>query len=174
MTATTLSGPPKVQTDIKKVAILFSGGPAPAANAVISTAAAAFLRNDIDVLGILNGYSNLVEFGPDRPMVENHDYIRINHNTLKRTRNSQGILIGTARTNPAKDISEPAHLLDSERTEKLKTVHDALCSLGVSALISIGGDDTLKTANMLRLYQEKQQRSKRISIVHLPKTIDND
>ncbi len=59
---TTLSRPPKVQHNFKRVAILFAGGPAPAANAVISTAAVSFLRNDIEVLGILHGYSNLVGF----------------------------------------------------------------------------------------------------------------
>ena len=34
-----LSNPPKANTSIQRVAILFAGGPAPAANAVISTAA---------------------------------------------------------------------------------------------------------------------------------------
>ncbi len=34
-------------TSIRRVGILFAGGPAPAANAVISTAAASFLRNGI-------------------------------------------------------------------------------------------------------------------------------
>ena len=153
MSATTLSGPPKVPTDIKRVAILFSGGPAPAANAVISTAAAAFLHNDIEVLGILYGYSNLVEFGPDRPIEESKDYIKVSHATLKRTRNSQGILIGTARTNPGIAISRRSHLKEVERTIPLRNVYDALCSLEVDALISIGGDDTLKTANMLKLFQ---------------------
>ena len=47
---------------IKRVAILFAGGPAPAANAVISTAAASFRRHGIEVLGILHGYSHLVEY----------------------------------------------------------------------------------------------------------------
>ena len=60
---------------IRRVAILFAGGPAPAANAVISTAAASFLRNGIEVVGVLNGYSHLVEFGPDHPMQEGRDYI---------------------------------------------------------------------------------------------------
>ena len=42
---------------IRRVAILFAGGPAPAANAVISTAAVSFLSNGIEVVGILHGYS---------------------------------------------------------------------------------------------------------------------
>ncbi|MGD0900423.1 MAG: 6-phosphofructokinase [Thermoguttaceae bacterium] len=172
---TTLSRPPMLESSIRRVAIVFAGGPAPAANAVISTAAVSFLRNNIDVLGILHGYSHLVEFGPDHPMVEGRDYLTITHKTLKRSRNSQGILIGTARTNPGKEISEPAHLRDPKRTKALRTTYDALVSLGVDALISIGGDDTLKTANKFKLFQEQlPPGSRRIPIVHLPKTIDND
>ena len=63
-----LSRPPQPEHNFKRVAILFSGGPAPAANAVISTAAVSFLRAGIEVLGIKNGYSNLMQFGSDRPM----------------------------------------------------------------------------------------------------------
>ncbi len=51
-----------LESNIRRVAILFAGGPAPAANAVISTAAVSFLRNNIEVCGILNGYSHLVEY----------------------------------------------------------------------------------------------------------------
>lgn len=173
--SSTLSRPPHLESTIKRVAILFAGGPAPAANAVISTAAVSFLRNNIKVCGILNGYSHLMEFSADHPMEEGRDYIDIDHAVLKRTRNSQGILIGTARANPGKLVSSPAHLKDADRTAPLKTVYDALTSMGVDALISIGGDDTLKTANKFKLYQEQLPAgSKRLPVVHLPKTIDND
>jgi 6-phosphofructokinase 1 len=173
--STTLSRPPHLESSIRRVAILFAGGPAPAANAVISTAAVSFLRNNIDVCGILNGYSHLVEYGPNHSMAEGRDYIRITHSVLKRSRSSQGILIGTARTNPGKDISHPDHLRDAKRSAPLKAVYDALVSMGVDALISIGGDDTLKTANKFKLYQEQLPPDhKHIPVIHLPKTIDND
>jgi len=173
--SSTLSRPPQVSSNIRRVAILFAGGPAPAANAVISTAAVSFLRNNIEVVGILYGYSGLVKYGPDYPLVEGRDYIHITHKILKRTRNSQGILIGTARTNPGKDISAPEHLKDPQRTAPLRAVYDGLRSIGVDALISIGGDDTLKTANKFKLFQEQlPEGSPRIPVVHLPKTIDND
>jgi 6-phosphofructokinase 1 len=173
--SSTLSRPPQLDSNIRRAAILFAGGPAPAANAVISTAAASFLRNNIDVYGILHGYSHLVEYGPDHPMVEGRDFVRLSHKALKRTRNSQGIMIGTARTNPGKHISEPAHLKDPQRTAPLKTAYEALVSLDIDALISIGGDDTLKTANKFKLYQEHLPAGhKHLPIVHLPKTIDND
>ncbi len=173
--SSTLSRPPMLESSIRRVAILFAGGPAPAANAVISTAAVSFLRNNIDVIGILHGYSHLIEYTPDRPLAEDKDYIRITHHTLKRTRNSQGIIIGTSRANPGKLVSDPAHFRDPERTAPLKTVYEALCSLEVDALISIGGDDTLKTANKFKMYQETlPPGSRHIPVVHLPKTIDND
>jgi 6-phosphofructokinase len=172
---TTLSRPQKVEHSFRRVAILFAGGPAPAANAVISTAAVSFLRNDIEVVGILHGYSNLIEYDGKTPLEEGKDYIPITHQTLKRTRNSQGILIGTARANPGKLVSAPEHLDEAERVAPLKTVYDALCSLGVDALVSIGGDDTLKTANKLHMFQDRlPEGSHRIPIVHVPKTIDND
>ena len=171
----TLSRPPKPDHPFRRAAMLFAGGPAPAANAVISTAAVSFLRHDIDVIGLRHGYSRLVEYTPQEPLCEGRDYIRITHQVLKRTRNSQGILIGTARTNPGKAISAPEHLDDPKRTEPLARVYEALRSLEVDCLISIGGDDTLKTANKLKLYQERlPEDAPRIPIVHVPKTIDND
>jgi len=45
----------------------------------------------------------------------------------------------------------------------------------VDALVSIGGDDTLKTANKFKLFQDLlPPEQPRIPIVHVPKTIDND
>ena len=171
----TLSRPPKPDHNIRRVAILFSGGPAPAANAVISTAAVSFLRNDIQVLGILNGYSRLIDYDGSRPLEAGHDYIVVDHRVLNRTRNSQGILLGTARSNPGKNISKVEDFDDPEKSAPLRQVYEALCQLQVDALVSIGGDDTLKTANKLKMFQDRlPQGSHRIPIVHLPKTIDND
>jgi len=161
---------------VRRVAILFAGGPAPAANAVISTAAVSFLRHRIEVLGILNGYSHLVEYGVGNSMKEGRDYVVIDHRMLKRTRNSRGILIGTARTNPGKAIETYDDLKDARKTEQLRTVYNALKSLKVDALISIGGDDTLKTANKFARFQHESlpEGHHRIRVVHVPKTIDND
>ncbi len=170
-----LSAPSKKATSLRRVAILFAGGPAPAANAVISTAAAAFQRNDIEVLGILHGYSSLATYSPEQPLTEDTHYVRLQSNLLKRSRSSQGIMIGTARTNPGKDVSHPSHLDDPQLSAPLRRVYEALLSLGIDALISIGGDDTLKTANKFKMFQDRLPAgTKRIPVVHLPKTIDND
>jgi 6-phosphofructokinase 1 len=161
--------------NFRRAAILFAGGPAPAANAVISAAATAFLRNEIEVVGIKHGYSSLVNYTPSNPLVEGRDYVMVNHKMLGRTRNSQGIMIGTARTNPGKMVSHPSHLTDPEKSAPLKTTYEALRSIGVDLLVSIGGDDTLKTANKFKMFQERLPLdAHRIPVVHLPKTIDND
>lgn len=158
----------------KRVAILFSGGPAPSANAVISTAASSFAKRGIEVLGIMHGYRHLMEFNGTE-LVEGDDYIVLNSNRLKRTRSQRGIIIGTARANPGKHINSLADLQDETKVAPMRTVYNALVSLGVDALVSIGGDDTLKTANKFKLFQETLAADKkRMPVVHIPKTIDND
>ena len=82
----TLSRPPKTETTFRRVAILFAGGPAPAANAVISTAATSFLRNDIEVVGIMHGYSQLVEFSREQPLEQGRDYIMLDHKAAAAAR----------------------------------------------------------------------------------------
>ncbi|MFM2094940.1 MAG: hypothetical protein RIS70_2064 [Planctomycetota bacterium] len=170
-----MSSPSLLKRRFRRVAMVFAGGPAPAANAVISTAAVSFLRNDTEVVGVLYGYSSLADYKPERPLEQGKDYILIDHQTLRRTRNSQGILIGTARTNPGKHVSHPDHLKDPERSGPLRRVYEGLRSLGVEALISIGGDDTLKTANKFKMFQDQlPPDAVRMPVVHVPKTIDND
>ncbi len=170
-----LSRAPQSANHFHRVAILFAGGPAPGANAVISTASTSFMRQGTEVIGMKHGYSSLADFSPTLPLVAGRDYVKITPDFLKRTRSGQGIMLGTARTNPGKMVSSPAHLDDPEKVKQLANVYAGLRSLGVEALISIGGDDTLKTANKFKMYQDRLPAdAPRIPVVHLPKTIDND
>ncbi|MDO5552454.1 MAG: 6-phosphofructokinase [Planctomycetia bacterium] len=172
---TPLSSPQKKDTSIKKVAILFSGGPAPSANAVIASAATCFARAGIEIYGMKNGYSHLVDFQSDKPLVEGQDYVRLDKMNLEGMRTAQGICIGTARANPGKALKTHTDLADEVKTAPMMTVYNALNSLGIDALISIGGDDTLTTAAKFKLFMDKMpEGQKRIKVVHLPKTIDND
>ncbi|MFN6401858.1 MAG: 6-phosphofructokinase [Planctomycetota bacterium] len=162
-------------SSIKRVAILFSGGPAPAANAVISSAAFSLLQSGVEVIGIKHGYSHLIDFDPAKPLVEGKHYLRFTLELLEFMRTEPGIRIGTARANPGKVVKGPGDLKDAEKTAPLGRCYQGLKSLGVDALVSIGGDDTLKTANKMKLYQETLPPSeKRMPVIHLPKTIDND
>jgi len=165
-----------VVNEVKRVAIIFSGGPAPAANAVIEAAAISFLEAGTEVLGIFHGYTNLQEYDPvAHPMVESEHYRLLTPADIRGLRNSRGVIIGTARVNPGATIEVPSDLLDPEKTERIRRIHHALADLDVDALISIGGDDTLKTANFLYEYQKHHvAKEDRVRVVHLPKTIDND
>jgi 6-phosphofructokinase 1 len=68
-----------------------------------------------------------------------------------------GSYLGTSRANPTK------------KAESLDTVLSALTSLGVTRLVTIGGDDTAFSALKL-----EERSAGRIQVVHVPKTIDND
>jgi ATP-dependent phosphofructokinase / diphosphate-dependent phosphofructokinase len=161
---------------IKRVAIVFSGGPAPAANAVISAAATSFMDDGREVVGFFHGYTNLEDYHPVTHRLLPDEHYRIfEEKDVNGLRNSRGIVIGTARTNPGKGIDRPEHLSDPARTQRLRNVYNALVDLEIQALISIGGDDTLKTANFLYEYQQRlPAEARRVRVIHLPKTIDND
>jgi 6-phosphofructokinase 1 len=161
---------------VRRVGIVFSGGPAPAANAVISAAAISFLEDDRQVIGFFHGYSNLQDYHPVTHRLLPDEHYRIfQEKDLSGLRNTRGIVIGTARTNPGKGIDKPEDLADLTKTVRLRNVYNALVDLDIDALISIGGDDTLKTANFLYEYQQRlPEQAKRVRVIHLPKTIDND
>ena len=170
-----LSSPQTPDTDIRRVVMLFSGGPAPAANAVIGGAATAFSRAGIEVLGMKNGYSHLINFKPGDELKEDEAYVVLEAADMEGLRTSGGIMIGTARENPGKEMKTHADLVDPVKTAPMRRVYEALLSLEADVLISMGGDDTLTTAAKFKLWQDKlPEGSKRIKIVHLPKTIDND
>lgn len=162
--------------EIRRVGIVFAGGPAPAANAVISAAATSFLEDGREVIGFFHGYSNLQDYHPvTHRLLPDQHYRIFEERDLRGIRNARGILIGTARANPGKGIDKPGDLDDAVKCASLANVYSALVDLEIDALISIGGDDTLKTANLLFEYQKRlPAAAKRVRVVHLPKTIDND
>lgn len=172
----TSAAPLKKGDHIRRVGMIFAGGPAPAANAVIAAAATSFLEDDRQVVGFFHGYSNLQDYHPvSHRLLPDKHYRVFTERDLRGIRNSRGIIIGTARANPGKAIDSHADLQDAAKTVRLRNVYNALVDLEIDALISIGGDDTLKTANFLVEYQKTlPKEARRVQVVHVPKTIDND
>ncbi len=160
--------------DVKRVGMLFSGGPAPAANAVISACTLAFLNAGIPVVGFLDGYEDLERYSPDRPLREGVDWICLNRSDVTGIRNEKAIILRTSRANPGKDIASLDDLADPVKNAKLRSVFMALEAHKIDALVTIGGDDTLKTANYLYRIQDMVEGLRPVRIIHLPKTIDND
>ena len=87
-----------------------------AAGKIHSDIARGFIRAEVirwDDLVACGSHAEAQKRGLQR--VEGRDYVTITQKMLGRTRNSQGIIIGTARANPGKNVSSPAHLDDAER-----------------------------------------------------------
>lgn len=145
--------------------IIVGGGPAPGINGVIGAAAIEAINNGLKVLGLYDGFSHLAadDFSPGEHTVE----LKIKE--MSRIHFDGGSILRTARTS----------LLDADRLKtsmvvqadpaKTSRVVERLKSLGVTHLLTIGGDDTALSA---RFVAEAFQGL--IRVVHVPKTIDND
>jgi 6-phosphofructokinase len=151
----------------KKIGLVFSGGPAPSANAVISSVCLSFIDKKIPIIGFFYGFEFLEKYDShDRySLVEKVHYQTLDA-SIARIRNRRGVYLKTSRANPGKQIKNKSDLKDPEKNQKLMKILQALDSLGIGFLITIGGDDTLKTANYLSLMG--------LPVIHIPKTIDND
>lgn len=132
------------------VGILVGGGPAPGINSVISAATIRSILGGSDVLGLIDGFRWLMDGGTGqvRPL---------SIEEVSRIHFRGGSYLGTSRANPTRSA------------ESLDNVLFALSSLGVTRLMTIGGDDTAFSAMEL-----EQRASGRLQVVHVPKTIDND
>jgi ATP-dependent phosphofructokinase / diphosphate-dependent phosphofructokinase len=151
----------------KKVGIVFSGGPAPSANAVISSTCLNFIKKKIKVIGFYHGFEFLENFNPNNPdSLKNKEHYQELDASISNIRNRRGVYLKTSRANPGKDIKTKADLNDPVKNRKLMNILDGLESIDVGFLVTIGGDDTLKTSNYLRLLG--------LPVIHIPKTIDND
>jgi ATP-dependent phosphofructokinase / diphosphate-dependent phosphofructokinase len=137
-------------TQQKRLAILVGGGPAPGINSVISAATIRAGVAGVEVLGISDGFEWVM-----RGNIDHVQQLKIDE--VSRIHFRGGSYIGISRANPTKD---PQHL---------ENTVISLLRLNVSHLITIGGDDTAYSA--LRLNEKAEGR---ISVVHVPKTIDND
>ncbi len=132
------------------VGLLVGGGPAPGINSVIGAATIRSILGGCDVLGILDGFKWLMEgsTGNVRPL---------SIEEVSRIHFRGGSYLGTSRANPTKKL------------ELLDRVLAALTSLGVTRLITIGGDDTAFSSLKI-----EERSAGLVQVVHVPKTIDND
>ena len=133
-----------------KLAILVGGGPAPGINSVIGAATIRGAIGGVEVLGIKQGFEGIMQGVTD-------GIAPLTIEKVSRLHFRGGSFLGTSRANPTKD------------PKLLQTAHDTLEQLGVTMLITIGGDDTAFSAMKLG-----EMAAGRIRVVHVPKTIDND
>jgi ATP-dependent phosphofructokinase / diphosphate-dependent phosphofructokinase len=137
-------------SEAKRVGILVGGGPAPGINGTIGAVTLEAGNRGHEVIGIYDGFSHLIEGHTDRIKILQRD-------DVSRIHFQGGSILATSRVNPTKN---PQHL---------KNVVEALKSLGISYLVTIGGDDTMYAASQVAAASAGQ-----IRVCHVPKTIDND
>src|SRR5512139_1577249 len=105
----------------KKLAILVGGGPAPGINSVIGAATICAELEDVEVIGIRDGFRQIMrgDIGHVMPL---------NIEAVSRIHFRGGSYIGIARDNPTRDPKD------------LATTVTSLLRLDVDKLIVIGGD----------------------------------
>ncbi len=140
-----------------RIALSTGGGDAPGLNAVIRAAVLSSRTRGWDVLGIKRGYAGLM--GED-------DVVPLTADSVKGIGGLGGTILGT--TNRGSPLAYPVKQPDG--TWKDVDRSDELIAnaryLGIEAIISIGGDGSLKIASQLA--------AKGMRIISVPKTIDND
>ncbi|MBU0743745.1 MAG: 6-phosphofructokinase [Gammaproteobacteria bacterium] len=133
----------------ERIGIIVGGGPAPGINGVISAAVIEAVNQGKEVIGIIGGFKSLLE--------GQKNLLPLTICNVSRIHDTGGSILRTSR-----DTAENAKA-------KFKTLMASLKDIGIKYLITIGGDGTLYMANWI----EKESRGA-ISVVHAPKTIDND
>jgi 6-phosphofructokinase 1 len=133
-----------------RLGILVGGGPAPGLNGVIAAATIEGINQGYEVIGFRDGFKHLAagDMTQIKPLA-----IR----DVKDIHLKGGSILGTARTNPTKS------------EEHMKNLFTVFHKLGITALVTIGGDDTAFSASVVR-----KRSNGGIRVAHVPKTIDND
>ncbi len=136
--------------DDGRVGILMGGGPAPGVNSAISSATIEAANRGCEVVGILDGFSHLMKGRTDMTLP-------LTIQDVSQIHQRGGSIIRTSRQNPTR------------RAEDLDNTVSALRKLGISYLVTIGGDDTAFSAA-----EVSKRAGSRLRVAHIPKTIDND
>ncbi len=131
--------------EIKKVAVLTSGGDAPGMNACIRAVTRAAIYNGMKVVGVYRGYEGLM----------NEEFKEFTSSSVSNTIQRGGTILKTARS---KGFLEP---------EGRKQAYENMVKHNIDALIVIGGNGSLTGAQQFA-------REYDIPIIGLPGTIDND
>ncbi|HKK77219.1 MAG TPA: 6-phosphofructokinase [Saprospiraceae bacterium] len=131
--------------DIKRIAVMTSGGDAPGMNAALRAVVRTASYHDLHVYGIFRGYDGLID----------GELKRLERSNVGNIIHRGGTILKTAR---------------SERfrtTEGRKMAYESLQAFDIDALIAIGGNGTFTGADIF-------SKEYNIPVIGIPGTIDND
>ena len=132
-------------SEIKKIAILTSGGDAPGMNAAIRAVVRTCAYHNVKAIGVYRGYQGMIE----------NDFEELNARSVRNIINRGGTFLKSARS------------VEFRTPEGRKKAYENLKSTGADALIVIGGDGSFTGA---LLFNEEFG----FPVMGIPGTIDND
>ena len=133
-----------MESAVKRIGVLTSGGDAPGMNAAIRAVVRTAMKNSIECVGIRRGWAGLIA----------GDICPMNSGSVSRIINRGGTVLYTARSD---EFRTPEGQKKAANTCKL---------LGLDGIVAIGGDGTFRGAQALSKYG--------INVIGIPGTIDND
>lgn len=131
--------------EIKKIGVLTSGGDAPGMNAAIRAVVRSAIYYKCDVMGIMRGYSGLIE----------KQFIEMQSHSVSKIISQGGTILKSSRCPEFKD------------PEIRKMAVGNMIEANIDALVVIGGDGSFRGANLLH-------NEFMFPVVGIPGTIDND
>ena len=137
----------------RRIGILTSGGDCPGLNATIRGVAKACYEkfgNDVEIIGIQDGYSGLI----------NNQCKIMQPSDFSGILTTGGTIFGTKRT-PFKMMK----VVEEDNVDKVRNMKKTYKDQKLDCLLTLGGNGTHKTANLLA--------EEGLNVIGLPKTIDN-
>lgn len=138
----------------RRIGILTSGGDCPGLNATIRGVAKACYEkfgNDVEIIGIQDGYSGLI----------NNQCKIMQPSDFSGILTTGGTIFGTKRT-PFKMMK----VVEEDNVDKVRNMKKTYKDQKLDCLLTLGGNGTHKTAKLLA--------EEGLNVIGLPKTIDND
>jgi 6-phosphofructokinase 1 len=155
-----------------RLAVLTGGGDVPGLNPCIKALVTRVEDAGHEVVGIRRGWAGLLECDPEDETTIEGNVRRLAVGDVRTIDRTGGTMLHTSRTNPGnvRPKEVPVFLADQATGDGpfdfTAHVLRVIETLGIDALVAIGGDDTLSYA--LRLHDEN------VPVIAIPKTMDND
>jgi len=136
----------------RRIGLLTAGGDCPGLNAAIrGVAYASYNMFDAEFIGINDGFTGLIE----------GSYTFMPPSDFGGILTLGGTILGTSRT-PYRNM----RVIEDDNVDKVAAMKRNYAAMGLDCLITLGGNGTHKTANLLA--------EEGLNVIGLPKTIDND
>jgi 6-phosphofructokinase 1 len=155
-----------------RLAVLTGGGDVPGLNPCIKALVTRVEDAGHEVVGVRRGWAGLLECNPDNEATIAANIRRLDLADVRTIDRTGGTMLHTSRTNPGNVRPKEVPGFLSEQAvgdgpfDFTAHVLRVVETLGIDALVAIGGDDTLSYA--LRLHDEH------VPVIAIPKTMDND